>query len=109
MKTFYIGLLLLLFLTACAHNKITIQPQCRHTSILCALAVGEKYPVRIVYGELWFGEHAEAQACIDGEWKKLIFNGEEIEVVEEKTAWIIVYKKDVTIEQALKWSTKRFK
>lgn len=102
-------ILLFLFLTSCAHKAITIPPQCRHTSVFYALAVGERYPVRIVYGELWEGQHAEAQAYIDGEWQKLIFNGKEVAAVKEKTPWIIIYDDDVSMERAIKWSTKRFK
>jgi len=101
-----ISLIALLLLCSCAHG-ITVQPQCRHTSVFCALAMGEKYPVRIIYGETFFGEHAQAQAYINKEWVWLDIENGKVCVVEGGDYWII--QEERTIDQAIKWSTKRFK
>jgi len=108
MKTL-LALFIAILLCSCVHNKINIQPICRHISLFCAITVGEKYPVRIVYGEIWSGEHAEAQAYIESEWKRLKLVNGKIEVDEKKTDWIIIYEEYVDMERALKWSTRRFK
>ena len=108
MRRLLFSVLFLIFLSACVHKPF-MKPVCRHTSILCAITVGEKYPVRIVYGETWFDEHAEAQAFIKGKWRRLRFDNGEIEIVEKETYWIVIYKEHVTVEEALKWSTKKFK
>ena len=109
MQKILFSILLLSFLFACAHKhqRISITPQCRHTSVFYALAFGEKYPVRIVFGEVWFGQHAE---CIISDVKTQLVDGK-IEPVDLEIPWILVYENgdNVPIERAIKWSTKRFK
>jgi len=100
-----IFVILLLSLFGCAHS---ITPQCRHTSVTCYLAAGESYPVRLVYGEIFAGEHTEAQAYIEGKWRRLVLDSNKVVLSREKTDWIVIYDDNVSLDRALEWSTKRF-
>ena len=57
-----ISLCLIVNLASCCH---TWQPVCRHRAMICAMTVGEKYPVRIVRGLSRSGLHVQAQAFTD--------------------------------------------
>ena len=62
---------LILLSTGCTynHNYIPGEFKCRHRALNHALIMGERYPVRIVVGNV-DGDlpHAQAQFNFDGEW-----------------------------------------
>jgi len=73
-KSALAGVLILAIMGCATHYY---KPVCRHTAVLAALTVGEKYPVRLMWGytELGFDKngslynaHVQAQAFIDGQW-----------------------------------------
>ena len=67
MVTFLKIFVILIFLTGCSTTHFQ-QPVCKHTALLCATVVGERYPVRFAVGT-WDGiNHVQAQAYVKGEW-----------------------------------------
>lgn len=82
----------------------TWKPVCRHNAVMCALVVGEHYPVRIMHGptDTPYWNHAQAQAYIDGQWQWLCLSGGEVFVCEQDH-WFSP-EKEATIQEALGWS-----
>lgn len=81
----------LLLLSSCA---TTFKPVCRHNAILAALTVGEKYPVRLVWGNVsgnW-QNHVQAQALIDGQWRWLDVIGGTVQIGDQDNynAWNVM-------------------
>ena len=70
------AIVIALWLQGCAHD-VSIRPVCRHKATLCAVTMGEKYPVRICSGPVpgSHSRHAQAEAKIDGKWQPLTFSG----------------------------------
>jgi len=70
------GIVIAIWLQGCGYD-MSIRPVCRHTATLCAITMGEDYPVRICSGSVpgSHTRHAQAEAMIDGKWQPLTFSG----------------------------------
>lgn len=71
-------ILLLMLLVGCSGRYFT--PVCRHEAVMAALTVGERYPVRLMWGNTdlgidkagqMFNAHVQTQAFINGQWQWL--------------------------------------
>lgn len=83
-----ISVIAICLLSGCA---TTLKPVCRHNAVLAALVAGERYPVRLAFGQAsgHWQNHVEAQAFIDNEWQCLKVLGNSIQTgsCDKYTIW----------------------
>lgn len=74
---------------------------CRHRAVYCGLVMGEQYQTRIITGPTTLGRHAQAQACINGNWEWLEMDGYVVKIGNQEHQWLLDdYKHHVIVEYA---------
>ena len=109
-------LILLLATYSCSFylplSPLTLQPVCRHISVLTALTFGEHFPVRIAVGPSFIREgkqlwHAQAQfQGVDGKWNWIIFDGTDAIHAEQERFEPIYF---VTIKEFIEKYVPKYK